>query len=63
MAQPTRQMVEEHSRTHAPYRPWCKHCVENKAAKPGQGEVDHAGDEDPVVSIDYFFMSSDDDMV
>ena len=29
--QPTSAQMEEHSLTHIPFRPWCKHCVRGKA--------------------------------
>ena len=29
--QPSRQEVEEHMKTHIPYRSWCPHCVRGKA--------------------------------
>ena len=28
---PTRQEYEEHNKTHIPFKPWCRLCVENKA--------------------------------
>ena len=54
---------QAHELTHTPYRAWCKHCVrgrgKNRAHKKStidKGEIDV-----PRVSIDYFYMSSEDE--
>ena len=56
---PTESEVAEHRITHYPYRSWCKYCVMCKAL----GEKRQGGNNDkriPVVSMDYFFMTSGD---
>ncbi len=53
---PSAADVEEHNRTHIPYRSWCKWCVEGR----GRGAQHPAspGSSVPIVGADYFFMSS-----
>ena len=48
--------VEEHNRTHIPYRSWCKWCVEGR----GRGDQHRSspGSSVPIVGADYFFMTS-----
>ena len=48
--------VEEHNRTHIPYRSWCKWCVEGR----GRGEQHRTspGSSVPIVGLDYFFITS-----
>ena len=52
---PTAQQVEDHRKTHIPYRSWCKWCVLGR----GRG-IQHrkAGASDvPIIGVDYFFLT------
>ena len=53
---PTERQVEEHRRTHLPYRSWCRWCVLGR----GRGLQHRArlGSIVPIVGIDYFFLTS-----
>ena len=54
---PTQDEVEEHERTHVPFRNWCKHCVFGKAKNAPHRTQDHQDSAIPCVSIDYMYMS------
>ena len=64
---PTRMEVEDHERTHCPFKPWCRHCVRGRAMnaqhrQKADGVEDEDGDHKvPRVSLDYFFMSKRDE--
>ena len=48
-----------HELTHLPYRDWCEHCVKSK------GRQTHAvkkNDRQPVVQIDFSFLSTENDL-
>ena len=49
---PSKKEVEEHERTHMPFRNWCKHCVFGKAKSSPHRKSDAREGEKPVVSID-----------
>jgi hypothetical protein len=52
---PTASQVEEHRKTHIPFRSWCKWCVLGR----GRG-IQHrkAGASDiPIIGVDYFFLT------
>ena len=52
---PTAAQVEEHRKTHIPFRSWCKWCVLGR----GRG-IQHrkAGASDiPIIGVDYFFLT------
>ena len=64
--EPTKKEREEHEATHIPYRSWCRHCVRGRAVnRPHRREQAEEGDEPdkkvPRVSMDYFFMSQQDE--
>ena len=64
--EPTQKEREEHEATHIPYRSWCRHCVRGRAVnRPHRREQAEKGDEPdkkvPKVSMDYFFMSQQDE--
>ena len=64
-ARVTKQEREEHERTHMPYRAWCEFCVRGRGKKMAHRSKDDdekAMDEIkvPRVSMDYFFMSAED---
>ena len=52
---------DNHERTHTPYRPWCKYCVQGrgKASQHKQNPNKDKDKEVPRLSMDYFFMSSE----
>ena len=53
---PTKEMVEEHNRTHAEYRDWCPHCRAGKSTglhhRRGDPEEEKLG---VTMSVDYAF--------
>jgi len=56
---PSKEEVRQHMVNHIPFRSWCEHCVKGKSggnrhSKKKRGELE---DREPVVSIDYMFMS------
>ena len=52
---PSAAEVEEHNRTHIPFRSWCQWCVEGR----GRGDQHRSapGSSIPIVSVDYFFIT------
>ena len=58
---PTRREREEHDITHLPYRSWCRTCVEAKGKEDPHKKVSEIQPEElPIVSMDYAFMSQED---
>ena len=53
---PSKKELEEHERTHLPFRNWCKHCVFGKAKSSPHRKADAREGEKPVVSIDYMYL-------
>ena len=61
---PTEMEVEDHERTHLPFRNWCSHCVNPRARNaPHRSGAEEPMEEvkAPRVSIDYFPMSKEDE--
>ncbi len=62
---PTKLEREEHEATHLPFRSWCTHCLRGRGRnKPHQRqavEADTDAQKVPKISLDYFFMSQDDE--
>ena len=62
---PTEQEIEEHNKSHLPWRPWCASCVDGGAVS----QPHHPTPDDPLnsrlphVLMDYFFMGQDDSKV
>ena len=62
----TKEMREEHEKTHTPYRSWCEFCVRGRGVNASHAKKAH-DDEDkniekvPRVSMDYFYMSTKDE--
>ena len=56
---PTIEEIEEHRRTHLPYRAWCKFCVMGRGVGAPHAAVDHVS-AIPIVSLDYFFITDGD---
>jgi hypothetical protein len=56
---PSAAEIEEHRKTHIPYRSWCTHCILGRAL--GEKRGTHAGREHtiPRIGIDYFFLSAE----
>ena len=56
---PTEDEVEEHRKSHIPYRDWCPHCVQGRGLGERRGR--HAGrhHDIPRVGIDYWYITSD----
>ena len=52
---PSQRQVEEHRRTHWPYRLWCKWCVLGRGR--GAPHTSTGKSDIPVVGIDYFFIT------
>jgi hypothetical protein len=54
---PSDKDVEEHERTHVPFRSWCKHCVKGKAkSHPHYSRNNKEEYGVPIISWDYFYM-------
>ena len=53
---PSREEVEEHRLTHAPYRSWCRHCVCGKAKSNPNHSSKGCVREVPIVVLDYMYM-------
>ena len=62
---PTKAEKEEHEANHLPFRSWCTHSLRGRGRnKPHQRQtVDAEADDNrvPKISMDYFFMSQDDE--
>ena len=57
----SKQEKEEHERTHTPFRAWCSHCVRGRGKNtPHRKNKDTEDIAVPRVSMDYFFMSDED---
>ena len=56
---PSREMLEEHKRTHIPFRPWCRACVRGKGKKRPSLNIKGAYAEGLVarVRMDYAFLN------
>ena len=64
---PTKEMVEEHSRTHAEYRDWCEHCRAGKSTGLHHRRGDPTEEKIGVtISVDYAFRlkeEQEDDLI
>jgi len=56
--QPMEEAVEEHARTHAPFRSWCEECVKGKA-KEGAHQKRMDDETATVIAVDYGFMGDE----
>ena len=54
---PTQSMIDEHSLTHYPYRPWCETCVMHKARQDAHVVQEHDKKQHSVISFDFGFAS------
>ena len=57
---PSQKEVEEHERTHLPFRSWCEHCVKGKAKSHPHYKQDEEDVGIPTISWDYFYMKDED---
>ena len=57
---PSREEVEEHNRTHLPYRSWCAHCVRGWGESRSHRNLKAASERSvPHVVMDYCFMGQE----
>ena len=65
--QPTSKQVEDHRKSHLPYRLWCKYCVMGRGMndahrKKGKGvKTEEKETAVPRMSLDYFYLSEKDE--
>ena len=57
--EPTEQQRAQHCLTHLPYRSWCEHCVR---AKGKERQSKRNTDRQPVIQVDYSFVSTGQDV-
>ena len=58
---PSQREIDEHERTHLPFRSWCKHCVKGRAQSTPHYHRDHTEDKVPTISWDYWFVDEEQD--
>ena len=58
---PSQREIEEHERTHLPFRSWCKHRVMGRAQRTPHYHRDHSEDKVPTISWDYWFIDEEQD--
>ena len=58
---PSQREIDEHERTHMPFRSWCKHCVKGRAQSTPHYHRDHSEDQVPTISWDYWFIDEEQD--
>ena len=64
VCKPSKDEIDEHEKTHCPFRAWCRSCVLGRATNAQHRSITRGLDCDrevPRVSMDYFFMSKDDE--
>ena len=57
---PSRKEVEDHERTHMPFRTWCSHCVRGRAKSHPHWRREKEDTGIPVISWDYMYMKDTD---
>jgi hypothetical protein len=57
-AQPTSRQIDDHDRTHLPYRSWCKWCVEAKGREDAHSRVQTDDGGLPVVGMEYVYYGN-----
>ena len=55
---PTKSEVEDHEKTHLPFRTWCKACVKGRGVSSPHMKVERDDPKASVISIDYCFPRS-----
>ena len=58
---PSQREIDEHERTHMPFRSWCEHCVKGRAQSTPHYHRDHSEDQVPTISWDYWFIDEEQD--
>ena len=53
---PTKEEVEEHERSHIPFRAWCKHCVFGKGENTAHRSTEATERGVPQLDWDYMYM-------
>ena len=56
---PSQKEVDEHERTHLPFRSWCAHCVRGKGQSHPHWNTAKEECGTPIISWDYFYMNDD----
>ena len=56
---PSIKEIEEHDRTHIPFRSWCKHCVFGKGQSHPHYKKEKEESGIPCISWDYMYMKGD----
>ena len=56
---PSKKEVDDHERTHLPFRSWCKHCVFGKAQSHPHYRKDKETLGVPTISWDHMYMKAD----
>ena len=57
---PSQREIDEHERTHMPFRSWCKHCVMGRSdGNAHRKSKNHDQQEVTTVSCDYGYMTSE----
>ena len=59
MRKPTLEEINEHRRTHLPYRNWCPICIASRGKDLPHKAIDRRGDGVPIIGMDYFFVGDD----
>ena len=56
---PSKKEVDEHERTHLPFRSWCAHCVRGKGQSHPHWNKSKEDCGIPTISWDYVYMKGD----
>ena len=56
---PSQKEIEDHERTHLPFRSWCKHCVFGKGQSHPHYKKEKEEGGIPCISWDYMYMKGD----
>ena len=59
---PSQKEVEEHEKTHIPFRAWCEHCIKGQAVSdPHKNQASEDTHRDwATISMDYMWLKTDD---
>ena len=59
--------IEDHERTHTPFRQWCRHCVMGRGTNDPHQKKKSGSEKEEVeegtarINMDYFYLSTDDE--
>ena len=56
--EPSYQERESHRRTHIPYRPWCRECVQGRGRDRPHKRIDRTSDGVPIISLDFSSLAT-----